>query len=564
MHDPVTGEEIFRQLSIRAPIGIFVTGPDGRCHFTNDRWQLIAGLSAEEALGAGWTAAIHPDDRETVFREWARSVAEEREFDLNYRFQAPSGHVTHVHSKASAVRSPDGAVTAFVGTVEDVTARKLAEDQLRDREAWLHAIVTSSAEGICVIGNDNRITFTNPAMEHMLGFGPGEMSGLPLAEITHHAFQKPRIPGNQRWRAGAIELIRFCYRKKNGAPLWAQLSLSQLRNGSGTLIGGMALVTDLTHQLEVEEERDRIFTFSVDMLAVLGAGSRFIRVNPAWEATLGYSTAELLGRSVYELVHPDDNDVVQGVREQLACGEAVHSARVRLRARDGSYRWLSWNIAKSGEDQRLYCVAREVSALVAAQEEREQFLEALQSTAMALEEQAVELDRLRIEAEYLANHDVLTGVLNRRAWFAAAVNLRPKSVAIVDIDNFKRVNDTYGHPTGDVVLKEVAERIAVAVGADGVVGRVGGEEFAVLLTCPERAAAMVCQSVLRAVADTQIPLGAGEINVTVSIGLSGWAGQTASREEGLALTFAAADEALYKAKNSGRDRVVSALSSRAA
>ena len=108
----------------------------------------------------------------------------------------------------------------------------------------------------------------------------------------------------------------------------------------------------------------------------------------------------------------------------------------------------------------------------------------LVQSSMALAAQAAEMNRLRIEAEYLASHDSLTSLLNRRAWFAAAESGSYTSLALFDVDRFKLVNDRHGHPAGDSVLRWVAETLAAAIGGCGVVGRLGGEEFGVLFDMP--------------------------------------------------------------------------------
>lgn len=238
---------------------------------------------------------------------------------------------------------------------------------------------------------------------------------------------------------------------------------------------------------------------------------------------------------------------------------------MRCRRSDGSYAWLAWTVTPAVPgDARVYCVARDATALVAAEEQHELYLEAIQSNALALQEQVGDFDSLRIEAEYLADHDVLTGALNRRAWFRDAIDIRPVALAIVDIDYFKSVNDTYGHPAGDVVLAEVASRLAAAMGDCARVGRIGGEEFAIAFTGSTAEARDACERALDGVAASPITFSGGEASVNVSIGLSDWVAGDQLREEGLARAYAAADKALYIAKQSGRNRIVKAQEQQAA
>jgi diguanylate cyclase (GGDEF)-like protein len=164
-----------------------------------------------------------------------------------------------------------------------------------------------------------------------------------------------------------------------------------------------------------------------------------------------------------------------------------------------------------------------------------------------------------VETEYLSMTDPLTGIPNRRrlesiladeARRATRFN-RPFSVLMVDVDRFKLVNDAYGHEAGDRVLVEVAERIRRSLRTDlDTVGRFGGEEFVVILPETSReGAVVVAEKVRGVVAATPIPDG---LAVTVSVGVSCRPDDGTSPED----LLRAADSALYRAKNSGRDRVV--------
>lgn len=173
-----------------------------------------------------------------------------------------------------------------------------------------------------------------------------------------------------------------------------------------------------------------------------------------------------------------------------------------------------------------------------------------------VETRAAELERLRAEAQHLADHDVLTGILNRRAWFARATEVRPTAIALFDIDFFKAVNDTYGHPAGDAVLTEVAQRLGGMLGSDAVIGRLGGEEFGVLLSGSWDAAIAACRSAIDLIPAIPVLLSGGTLlTISASAGLAPWRpGPT--RESSLARTYEDADRALYEAKESGRMRLV--------
>jgi diguanylate cyclase (GGDEF)-like protein len=172
--------------------------------------------------------------------------------------------------------------------------------------------------------------------------------------------------------------------------------------------------------------------------------------------------------------------------------------------------------------------------------------------------------RLEVELRTLASIDMLTGVSNRRHFFeqAAAIldALGPAQASaclfMIDIDNFKSVNDNFGHRTGDQALVGVAERCKAALRATDVLARVGGEEFMALL--PETGldkARQIAARLLHAVSSHPIPTSAGDLQLTISVGVA----IAPPDELDIDLLIEQADAALYRAKRSGRNRVICAL-----
>ncbi|MEO7414630.1 MAG: diguanylate cyclase [Opitutaceae bacterium] len=161
----------------------------------------------------------------------------------------------------------------------------------------------------------------------------------------------------------------------------------------------------------------------------------------------------------------------------------------------------------------------------------------------------------------LATRDELTGLFNRREFDRILREEReralrfghPLALVLIDVDHFKSVNDTYGHQAGDLVLSEVAGRLAKQVRTVDRIARFGGEEFAlVLIETNYQAATHVAEKICRAQEKTPVKIGAMELTVTISAGVAVLPGD-ADRCEGL---IAAADRALYRAKGEGRNRVV--------
>ncbi|MEH2173453.1 hybrid sensor histidine kinase/response regulator [Nostoc sp.] len=121
-------EERFRSLSTCSPVGIFETDTEGNCKYTNPRYQVICGLKAAESLEKRWLESVHPEDRERAIASWSTYICEGREYSEEFRFQAAHGNIRWVQVRSSPMLSSQGDLLGYVGTLEDITERKQAEE----------------------------------------------------------------------------------------------------------------------------------------------------------------------------------------------------------------------------------------------------------------------------------------------------------------------------------------------------------------------------------------------------------------------------------------------------
>ncbi|MEC9462882.1 MAG: GGDEF domain-containing protein [Pseudomonadota bacterium] len=164
----------------------------------------------------------------------------------------------------------------------------------------------------------------------------------------------------------------------------------------------------------------------------------------------------------------------------------------------------------------------------------------------------IHLARTRLEFRQLSRTDMLSGLLNRRAFIDDLSQVERGHLLILDIDRFKQINDRYGHMTGDDVIISVAATLTEIVGPSHLVARIGGEEFAILFQdCEFAEVVSTAERIRRSIANRLIEASHQSIAVTVSGGL---ADITPMRD--FSAVYAAADRALYAAKSSGRNRIV--------
>lgn len=265
-----------------------------------------------------------------------------------------------------------------------------------------------------------------------------------------------------------------------------------------------------------------------------------LQVNPALRRMVGYDEATLLSGDFAErLIHPGDRFHMETVqRALLEEGRTVTDLEQRFLHRDGSEIWVSIeaSLMRDEAGDPLYTVTqvRDITD-----------------------------DRLRQEhLRFLAEHDSQTGLLNRRRFEEeldrglATVRRHgePAALLVVDLDQFKYVNDTYGHRTGDVLITAVATTLHNRLRETDVLGRLGGDEFGILLphTGPDAAVA-VANSLLTALhAEAHVTVAERVVRVTASIGVISITPDLLANSEQL---LAEADIAMYEAKENGRDRV---------
>jgi PAS domain S-box-containing protein len=172
---------------------------------------------------------------------------------------------------------------------------------------------------------------------------------------------------------------------------------ARCRLENGRPVATRGIFRDVSRRKSVEAERDRLFNLSLDLLCVAGVDGYFKEVNPAFELLLGYSREELLSRSYVEFMHPDDREASLEQVRRLSRGELVVDFENRFRARDDSYRWLTWRAAPEPERGLIYAIGRDIT-----EQKRLDIL---------LRHQADELERSNSALEqfaYVASHDLRT------------------------------------------------------------------------------------------------------------------------------------------------------------
>lgn len=408
------------------------------------------------------------------------------------------------------------------------------------------ALLEHSPNPILVINPDTSIRYVNRSFEKLTGYALQEIAG---ARIPYPWWSGDRLEIN---RAGLLDSfengadkIEYLFRSRSGDPFWIEATGVPVRR-KGVLQYYLSNWVDITERNKAQEELSR----SEEILRLIYESSRdgfwdwdvetgATDFGPQWARMLGYEPFEIdHDVSFWEkLIHPDDREkVMAALKSHLeGCTESYESTH-RLRASDGSWKWIL--------DR-----GKVVSRLPDGSPKRMVGTHTDMSGQKALEEKLV----------YMASHDQLTGLYNRH-YFNEYIEkeLRrsdryghPVAFLMADIDEFKSINDTFGHHVGDVILRDVARLLAGSVRDIDTVVRYGGDEFLIVLVETDGEKDFVRERILAEVDRRGIGQDILGFPVTLSIGGSFLnPGEGSRLEEALA----EADRQMYQEKTVKKER----------
>jgi diguanylate cyclase (GGDEF)-like protein/PAS domain S-box-containing protein len=357
-----------------------------------------------------------------------------------------------------------------------------------------------------------------------------------------------------------ISIVATLYTLHGHGPLWMEKGATMQGNILDLQIAMFVLavsVVPFAAILDRQRQLHRILQYGIERYRLLADNSRDIvvlsnldgrrlYVSPAVQDALGWTREEWTGRDSAELMHPSDIPAFRRLLKEILRGNDRRTFRYRTRHKDGRYLWMEANVrtlpdAISGEPNAFVANVRDISLRVDAEQK------------LAEAHQQVQEQAQRDSLTELANRRRFDEILDKE-WRRGRRTGSPLALLMVDIDNFKRINDTFGHRAGDACLKTLAGVLCQVTRRPGdVAARYGGDEFAVLLPdVDSKSAAMIADNICLKVRQQLFQAGVGRsLALTVSVGFASHIPQQTTRADQL---VESADRALYAAKQNGRDR----------
>ncbi len=497
------GEQRFRLLADAIPQIVWTANPDGGVDYCNQRFYEITGFGKEQALGLSWKASLHPDDQAPALENWEKACLSGTYYEVEYRLRTAAGDYRWHLVRATPVRDAAGAVIKWYGTVTDI------DDQMRHQEI-LEGQIKEHTEALM----DSNTRLQTEMRERAVAQQKLNLqSERMVQDLTLRSVRATNL-------AKMAELLHSCAAVKDAC----------------AVVSGMApkIFPELRGALFLFDSSRKILETAATWAECVLAAKEF-KPEDCWALRTGRQHLVAARDHTAECGHAASSEHAYLCLPLLAHGEAIGVLHFQM-IDPGELPPGVWQVANMFAEQVGLSVAN---------------------------------IRLRDALRNQSIRDPLTGLYNRRyleetmerETRRAVRSSQGLGVLMLDLDHFKKFNDTYGHEAGDLVLRETAGFLLKSVRAEDIVCRFGGEEFVVILPLAElkitQARAERIRSRLRELSVVHQGQSLGVITVSVGVAELPQHGATAKE------LLEAADAALYRAKKEGRDRVAVAESPQA-
>jgi PAS domain S-box-containing protein len=337
-------QHLFQTLSQVSPVGIFRTNPDGYTTYVNPKWLELSGLTSEEAFGFGWLNAVHPDDREKLKGNWNSDVQSQRNSIAEYRFIKPDGSIVWVMGNAVS-EWINNKINGYIGTITDITDRKLMETALRESEERFRTLYNDAVVGLYRTNSQGEILLANRALVKMLGFQSfDELAAINLNRSgVGTAYQRQKFI-DQIEKEGEVKDLEAIWICRDGKEMFVRENAKLIRDTEGKILYYDGTVEDITMRkileaatIESEQRYRELFLNNPVPTYIFDTESLgFVEVNDATVQRYGYSREEFSSMTLKDIRLPEDiPDLLESVKD---LGKDVfHSTSMRHCRKDGTF-----------------------------------------------------------------------------------------------------------------------------------------------------------------------------------------------------------------------------------
>ncbi|MDF2178036.1 diguanylate cyclase [Aliiglaciecola sp. CAU 1673] len=521
---------------------------EGKLYF-NNMWTRLLGYSASYQVLTleAFEKLLHPDDLQSA-REAVRSYLKGQQHQLLhvFRLKHADGSWRIIRSDGQIVeRDRMGKVLRMCGTHADITEQQTTQQELEDTTRFLQRISEQVPGAIFQFRIDQNgqmsFPYANQGMEKLTGLSNEVLkeSANPVMATIDERYRESFKQDMESSRQN-LSILHSEFRVTMPSPGWREVFARPEHQADGSTLWH-GYVTDISQHKALEQDLRELNQTLVraQQAARLGTWTADLQSGQMWWSDVLFDIFAVDNQAhtnlsmLLELVHPEDKEKVEQAWQQAKRSGHLNVEHRIVRS-SGAIRWIH-QLANRTEEGKLEGTAQDITAR--------------KSLEVRFHEQAMT--------------DELTGIANRRAFMQLLEQewsrfrrhqLRPAFVILMDIDFFKKVNDTHGHDIGDKVLCHFTSLISNRIRKDDRFGRLGGEEFAVLVTDSNLEDVLILAETLRENIENR-PLSitrTTKVAITASFGVACFSNNDQSFDE----VLISADRALYRAKSSGRNKVM--------
>jgi len=524
-----------KDIIANASVGIYIV-QNSKFVYVSELYQKITGYTDKELLGEDSLKYIYSDDRENVRNQAIRCLKRESFEPYEYRFTRKDNELRYILETVTSIMFKGERAT--LGSFMDITERKMIEEKYK-------SILENIQEGYFEVDLAGNFTFFNDSVCRVLGYSREELIGMNNRQYTTDKENSKKVfqAYHQVYKTGEpLKEFGWNITRKDEAIRYIEGSISVLKDSSNKTIGFRGVTHDVTERkhaqeaLRQSEEKYRSILeniqeayFEVDLTG------NFTFFNDSLCRITGCSMEELIGTN-YKQFSDEENSkkAFQAFNKVFKTAKPIEGFDWLIIRKNGSKRYIEASVSlkkdSAGNPAGFKGVIRDIT----------------------------ERKRIEQELNHMATHDVLTGLPNRlmfsqllnHAIQSAQRNKKQLAVFFIDLDRFKTINDSLGHEAGDLLLKEMALRFKQSLRNVDVVGRLGGDEFIILIEDFNglKQVETLAHKILATVIKPMILMGE-ECRVTASIGISTYP-QDGQDEQSLMKN---ADIAMYFAKEEGKN-----------
>ncbi|MEX0947556.1 MAG: diguanylate cyclase [Acidimicrobiia bacterium] len=527
---------------------VFVVDARGTLCYANSACEAFLGRSVEDVLGTNALELVHVDDRGLAIEALAETAAKGpgiRE-PLTVRVamkdaNAPDEPMRMIELVANnLLDTPE--VRGIVICARDVTGRAETPSGRDDSDFGAEFSFDRAPSACAVIDPDGRLTRVNPAMIELTGYTAAQLIGMHVAELAHPEELDEEATTAQRLLDGDADHDTHERRLQcaDGHAVWVRRTFWVVRGPGNSVHAVNCALVDISEQRAVKEH-------ALQLRDILESSPELVFLTDA------HGTIEYVNTRARELLGLQEGDRPSDRLDGFLGAETVERIPEKIEPQ------LLANGMWTGELTLLTTTGEEIPAACTVQLHKDEHDVVTLVSAIAHDIRDLKSAQRRLEHQ--ATHDVLTMLPNRQLFqelgdqALARADRDGTTVAVLflDLDRFKHVNDSFGHPVGDQLLVEVAARLRDVVRKSDVLARFGGDEFAICCEHPAGQREML-ELAARLIAAVSPPaqLGTATAEVGVSIGIAIGAGSRVTIDT----LLRDADVALYQAKEQGRGRAV--------